>query len=116
MESKLSNLQTTESNLVIVKDAQDLKCGDVFIFRDKYYIALVNVTDIRHAQTVITAIAEDDVQVSSTNVTYLQLFRTFQVSVIRHVDMKLTRLSNERHEVTEEDENRLEKMLQEERK
>lgn len=111
-----ANLQTTELNLAIVKDAQDLKCGDVFIFRDKYYITLVNVTDMRHSQTIITAIAEDDVQISSTNVACLQLFRTFQVSVVKHVNIKLTRLHNERDEITEEDESRLQKMLQEERR
>ena len=81
---------------------EDLKCGDTFVFRDKQYIALMNFTDMRHTQTIITAIPVQKIGSPITEVVVLRLFRTFRVQRVTKRDIKLTILENTEQEITKE--------------
>jgi len=90
------------------KNAEDLRCGDVFVFRGRLYIALSCYTDNRHTQTIVTAICQESSCAPLQEVTSIRFFRTFRVPVCHHIPITLVVLDNNRDEITDDDERRLE--------
>lgn len=69
------------------KNVEDLKCGDVFTFRDVAYLCLMSFTDNRHSQTIVTAVRPPGqnppwTKLTPNTVYALRLFRTFKALVI----------------------------------
>lgn len=74
------------------KNAQDLKCGDVFDFRGSTYGVLSSFTDSRHTQTIITALELGDATKAIgkvKEVIVFRLFRTFKVDVTGRKEITL---------------------------
>ena len=86
---------------MVNKLAQDLKCGDVFLFRNITYLTLSSVTEIRTTHTLITCSTDKD------DPTTIRFFRTFPVSVTETITMSLEVLHNTRDEITPEMESEL---------
>ncbi len=81
-------------------NAYDLKCGDVFIFRDVIYVALLCNTDERHTTTFVTALPED---LSVKLIISIRFFQTFKVAVTGHLPLELIKLDNTEDEITSQD-------------
>jgi len=71
--------------------AEDLKCGDIFKFRDKIYLCLLSFTDCRHTQTIVTA---TPYLPKGDGVVCFRLMRTFKVEVIGKKETTLTVIEN----------------------
>lgn len=84
------------------RPAQDLKCGDVFRYRNNHYLTLLNFTDSRHAQTIITAVLESDYNNRSRldRVTSLRLLRSQHLEVVAHHHLDLIKLEAQVEELT----------------
>jgi hypothetical protein len=79
-------------------EAQDLKCGDKFIFRSAAYICLVNFIDSRHTQAIVTAILAH--AKTANEVHCMRFFRTFSVEVIgKDTRKRLVVHNNDRTEI-----------------
>lgn len=90
-------------------DVQDLKCGDMFVFRNERYIVLSSITDVRHTISNITAI-KNWLAPEFYKIFVLSLFRTFEVEVIGHDDsFNIKCLENVSEEITQEQELKLQK-------
>jgi hypothetical protein len=77
--------------------AQELACGDVFVYHDKEFLAISCITDQRHTFTMI--VASD----RRFEITTLKLFRTFHVKVDRHLPMTNHIVHQSKDEVSEYD-------------
>lgn len=82
------------------KNAEDLKTGDVFFFRDKLYVSLSNFTDFRHTQTIVTAVGREQ---TVSEITVFRFFRTFKVPVVHKAQLKIHVMDNDHHEITQAD-------------
>lgn len=78
------------------RNAEDLKGGDVFLFREGLYVALSNFMDCRHTQTIVTAIQHG-------MATVFRFFRTFKVTVKHRVKINIRVVDNKQHEITQTD-------------
>lgn len=81
------------------KEAQNLRCGDVFLFRDNLYVCLMSFTDRRHTQTIITAVEQQDSGIPMTRITALRLYRTFEMPVCHHIKLSLQDFDNTNEEI-----------------
>jgi hypothetical protein len=91
-----------ELNPRTIKSAQDLKCGDVFIFRESIYVSLSNHTDERHTVTISTCWKVSNPLISNKmEIASIVLFRTFKVTVVGQSSIILEKLSNKPEELTE---------------
>lgn len=77
--------------------AEDLKCGDVFIFRNEEYttIACVDYSTSRDVSVIAFKIRLEE------GVFALCLFRYFEVEVVNHVEMTITRVDHTPQELGE---------------
>lgn len=72
--------------------AEDLKCGNVFVFRDKTYVCMSCATDTRTTLTIVTCvetilhIGSEVYDIDWKNVVGLRLVRCLQVEVVDTVE------------------------------
>lgn len=72
------------------KNAEDLKCGDRFTFRDVDYVTLLSFTDDRHSQTMITCVRHSQFAKPVREVAAIRFHRRFRVEVVDHLPVELT--------------------------
>jgi hypothetical protein len=99
-----------QADAAVLKNAQDLGRGDVFLFRGHVYLVLSCFTDKRTTQTILTTIALLDAAVPLRRVAALRLFRTFKVGVLTTLPIELQRFDNVPAELTTEMETELEEL------
>jgi hypothetical protein len=80
-------------------NAEDLKSGDHFIFRDVEYKCLCTNTDARHTNTIITALRSNNWK----DITVIRCFRTAKLQVTKQVKTNLEVLKMEQSEILDED-------------
>lgn len=83
---------------------EDLKCGDCFTFQRTRWVCLLNFTDKRHTQTVLTCINEKLYKSPSGHgdpckIVAMRLVRTFEVEVHIRYPIELQVLENTQEEV-----------------
>jgi hypothetical protein len=97
------------------KNAQDLECGDGFIFHDKVYVCLSCITDKRTTSTNVTAINQENAVLPLEEITIITFFRTYRVPVFQHYPITVSVLGVEKHEISAYDCQRLDAMMDREK-
>lgn len=72
--------------------AQNLKSGDIFVFKQKRFTCLMSVTDERHTQTIVA---------TKENVVF-RFFRTYPVEVVGSTGDKVKIIEVKSNEITPE--------------
>lgn len=92
-------------------EAKDLKCGDVFFFRDNLYVVLSNIRNEKAPTiTYVTAVAQEDSSAPLQKVTVIMFFLTVRVPVCHRVPLSLAVLEVEEDEISPDALSRYESM------
>ncbi len=78
-----------------MKEAQDVRSGEMIEFRGEHYFVLSAVTDLRHATTIMTCLSSNN---DDNRVFVLRLFRPFKVKVISTCNANVVTLENTEEE------------------
>lgn len=62
------------------KEAQELRCGDLFLFREEILLCLSNLTDKRHTTSTITCVPYEEMRAGTVKtIKSILFFRTVRV-------------------------------------
>ncbi len=89
------------------KNAEDLKCGDVFVYLKDNWVALSNFTDERHTQTIITAVLENNISKPLKGVSVFRFFRTCKLEIVGKRKLKLEAVLSPEVSITDKDQSEL---------
>lgn len=86
------------------KQTRDLRCGDVFLFREVEYVCLVNFAQFNTLQSIVTAVLASESGSEVQTIYSIRFFSNFVVEVRDvHISLKLKSLEHTIGELDELD-------------